>query len=262
MITDFAFYFAAVPAVLLVGLAKGGLGGPIALLGVPLMSLVISPVQAAGIMLPILVTMDAVGLYAYRGTYHWPSLRILLPSAVLGIGIGWATAAFVTDAHIRLIVGIIAVAFTLDYWFGARLRSAIGAGLASDSPVRETHVPSGVVWGATGGFTSFVSHAGGVPFQIYMLPRRLDPPVLAGTAVIFFTVVNQVKLIPYWALGQFSSENLATSLVLLPLAVAAVALGVWLVKRVAPDLFYRAMYVAVFVVALKLIYDGVSAIAF
>lgn len=248
MITDPWFYVAAIPAVLLVGMAKGGFGGPIALMGVPLMSLVISPVQAAGIMLPILVAMDMVGLYAYRGTYHWPSLRILLPSAVAGIGIGWLTAAYVTDAHVRLIVGTVALAFTLNYWF---------SGAKAEAP-HQPRIGQGALWGAVGGFTSFVSHAGGPPFQMYMLPQRLDPKLLAGTAVIFFTVVNQVKLIPYYALGQFSAGNLTTSAVLFPLAVAAVGIGVFLVRRVDPATFYRFMYAAVFVVSLKLIRDGLG----
>ncbi len=251
MITDPLFYIAALPAVLLVGMAKGGFGGPIALLGVPMMSLVISPVQAAGIMLPILVIMDFAGLYAYRGTYHWPSLRILLPSAAIGIAIGWFLAAYVTDAHVRLIVGLVALAFTLNYWFG---------GAKSEAP-HQPGARQGAFWGAVGGFTSFVSHAGGPPFQMYMLPQRLEPRLLAGTAVIFFTVVNQIKLIPYYFLGQFSSQNLATSAALFPVAIAAVALGVWLVKRVDVATFYRFMYAAVFAVSLKLIWDGIAGFA-
>ena len=96
MITDPWFLAAAVPAVLLVGLSKGGFGGPIGLLGVPLLALVVPPVQAAGIMLPILVAMDVVGLVSYRGVYHWPSLRGLLPAAVAGIAIGWSGSHFST----------------------------------------------------------------------------------------------------------------------------------------------------------------------
>jgi uncharacterized membrane protein YfcA len=260
LITDPLFYATAIPAVLIVGMAKGGFGGPVALMGVPLMSLVISPVQAAGILLPILVLMDMAGLYAYRGTYHWPSLRLLLPAGVVGIGIGYLTAAYVTDAHVRLIVGTIAVVFTLNHWFGAQIRKALAMDVRSGT--QQTSRPSaGLFWGAVGGFTSFVSHAGGPPFQMYMLPQRLDPKLLAGTAVIYFTVVNQVKLIPYYALGQFSGENLSTSAVLFPLALAAVALGVYLTRRVDPALFYRVMYVAVFAVALKLIWDGVAGLA-
>lgn len=260
MITDPWFYAAAIPAVIIIGCAKGGFGGPLALMGVPLMSLVISPIQAAGILLPILVAMDFAGLFAYRGTYHWPSLRLLLPAGVVGIAFGYVTAAYVTDAHVRLIVGTVAVAFTLNHWFGARLREAMAVA-PNDRPVAASRPVAGCFWGAVGGFTSFVSHAGGPPFNMYMLPQRLDPKLLAGTAVIYFTVVNQVKLIPYYALGQFSAENLSTSAVLFPLALAAVAGGVYLTRRVDPALFYRVMYGAVFAVGLKLVWDGVAGLA-
>ena len=246
MIADPIFYAAAVSAAILIGMSKGGFGGPISLLGVPLIALTVPPVQAAGIMLPILVTMDLVGLFAYRGVYHWPALRVLVPGAIAGIGVGWLTAAYVTDSHVRLLVGMIALSFSLNYW------------LAGDRALqpRTPASTSGLFWGAVSGFTSFVSHAGGPPFQMYMLPQRLEPRVLAGTAVIFFAVVNQVKLVPYFLLGQFSGQNLATSAALLPLAVIATLAGVWLVRRVEPGLFYRIVYAAVLVVAVKLIWDG------
>ncbi|MEZ5909223.1 MAG: sulfite exporter TauE/SafE family protein [Hyphomicrobiaceae bacterium] len=251
MITDPWFYAAAIPAILLVGMAKGGFGGPIALLGVPLISLVVSPVQAAGIMLPILCAMDVVGLLAYRGTFDRGSLAILLPAAAVGIAVGWLAAAYVTDAHVRLLVGVVAVAFTLDYWLGGARK------LMPAEPNRA----KGSLWGAVAGFTSFVSHAGGPPFQMYILPLRLAPRLLAGTAVIFFAVVNQLKLVPYYMLGQFTGQNLATSAVLLPLAALATAFGVYLVKRVDVAVFYRVTYMCVFVVGVKLIYDGATRLA-
>lgn len=247
MITDPLFYAAAIPAVLLVGMSKGGFGGGVALLGVPLMSLVIPPLQAAGIMLPILIAMDMVGLLAYRRVYDRGALAILLPGAIAGIAIAYAMASLVTDTHVRLLVGAIALVFALNYW----RKSAAERTLAL-SPSR----PKGAFWGAMSGFTSFLAHAGGPPFQMYVLPLRLAPRILAGTAVVFFAVVNAVKLPPYLLLGQFSRENLLTSAVLLPLAPLATLLGVWLVKRVPTEPFYRFTYGCVFVVSLKLLWDG------
>lgn len=246
MISDPLFYAAAIPAVVLIGLSKGGFGGAIAMLGVPLMTLVIPPVQAAAIMLPILIAMDIVGLIAWRGIYDRRALAILVPAGIAGIAIGWATATFVTDAHVRLIVGLVAFAFALDYYRGGtKSRTAAG-----HNPVK------GSLWGTVAGFTSFVSHAGGPPFQMYMLPLRLAPPLLAGTAIIFFAVTNVLKLPPYFLLGQFSAENLATSAVLLPLALVATTAGVFLVRWVRPEAFYRISYAALFLVSLKLIWDG------
>lgn len=249
MITDPVFYAVAVPAIFMIGLAKGGFVGALAMLGVPLIALVISPVQAAGIVLPILIAMDVFALLAYRGIYHLENLKILIPAAIVGIFIGWATAAWVSEAHVRLIVGLVALAFTLDYWIGWRGQRLPGP-----------DVKKGAFWGAVSGFTSFVSHAGGPPLHMYLLPQRLAPPLFAGTSVIFFTVVNWIKVVPYAALGQLGTGNLMTSLVLAPLAPVAIFTGAWLVKVVKAETFYRLTYFFIFVVSLKLIWDGVSAI--
>jgi uncharacterized membrane protein YfcA len=249
-IADPLFYAFAVPAVIMVGLAKGGFGGPLSLLGVPLMSLTIAPVQAAGIMLPILVVMDMAGLFAYRGIYDKTSLKILLPAAIVGIAIGYFTAAFVSEAHVRLLIGLVAILFTVNAVVGAR---------AGNAPHAQRPW-LGRFWGTVSGFTSFVSHAGGPPYQIYMLPLRLDPVRFAGTSVIFFTTVNAIKLAPYAALGQFAAENLATSAVLLPLAPLATLSGAWLVKRIRPGIFYKITYAGVAIIGVKLFWDGLSAL--
>lgn len=252
MITDPWFYVAAIPGVLLAGLAKGGFGGSLGMLAVPLMALVISPVQAAAIMLPILISMDMVGLVAWRGTFDARSIAIILPAALLGIAVGWATAAWVTEVEVRLIVGFVVLAFCVDYVLG---------GAARLEPKPHNRV-KGSFWGTVTGFTSFVSHAGGPPFQMYMLPLRLDPRLFAGTAIIIFAVINAVKVVPYFFLGQFSPTNLWTSAVLLPLAPLATLIGVWMVKRIRPDTFYRYVYAILFVVGVKLVWDGVADVFF
>ncbi len=248
MIEDPLFYAAAIPAVLLIGLSKGGFGGAIALLAVPLLSLRIPPIQAAGIMLPILICMDMVGLWAWRGTYNKKTLIIMIPAAIVGIVLGWLTAAYVTDAHIRLIVGCVALAFSASYFLGG----------AKSKESRPHSWPKGLFWGAVAGFTSFVSHAGGPPYQMYTLPLRMDSKLFAGTAIIFFSVVNLVKVVPYFYLGQFNAENLATSAILLPLAPLATLAGVKLVKITPQDTFYAITYSAVLIVSFKLIWDGLT----
>lgn len=249
MITDPAFYALAVPAVIFVGLAKGGFVSALAMLGVPLLTLVISPVQAAGIMLPILIAMDCFALWAYRGVYHAHNLKILIPAAAVGIAIGWATAAWVSADHVKIIVGVVAMLFCLDYWIAWRGANQPG-----------TDALKGGFWGAIAGFTSFVSHAGGPPLQMYLLPQRLEPRLFVGTSVIFFTCVNWIKVIPYAALGQLAFGNLMTSAVLAPLAPLSIFTGAWLVKKLKMDVFYRLAYLAIFAVALKLIWDGASAV--
>ena len=248
-LADPLFYALAVPAVMLAGLSKGGFGGSIGMLAVPLMALAIPPVQAAGILLPILVVMDLIGLFAYRGVYDRRSLVLLLPAGIAGVGVGWATASLVEDAHVTLLVGLLCLLFVAERFRPKRKGSAVPRG----------HRPlAGAFWGAVAGFTSFVSHTGGPPFQLYMVPLRLAPMLFAGTAVIFFSAINAVKLVPYFYLGQFDARNLATAAVLLPLAPLSTLAGVWLVKRVKPQTFYGVIYAAMTVIGCKLVYDGIS----
>jgi uncharacterized membrane protein YfcA len=248
LLADPWFYAVAIPAVILVGLSKGGFAGGVGFVGVPLMALVISPVQAAAILLPILCLMDIVSVWTWWGVYDRRTLRDMLPGAVLGVGLGWLLAAMVTVEMVRLIVGAVAFVFVAR-WLYTQLRH--GSGHASQ--------PNAVVagfWGLVSGFTSFVAHVGGPPFQVYALPLRLDPKVMSGTTAIFFAITNAIKLVPYFALGQFDATNLAASAVLMPLAPLATIAGAWLVRRMKPEVFYPLTYATVGLIALKLIYDG------
>jgi uncharacterized membrane protein YfcA len=221
-------------------------------IGVPLMALAMSPVQAAAILLPILCVMDIVSLWTWRGQYDRSLLFSMLPGAIVGIAIGWATASLMTVEGVRLIVGVVAIVFSgrwlyLKYRHGKEHATRPNALLAA-------------FWGSVSGFTSFVAHVGGPPYQVYTLPLRLDPRVFTGTAVIFFAIVNALKLIPYFALGQFDAANLTASLVLLPLAPLATLAGAWIVRRLKPDVFYNFSYLTVAIIAVKLVYDGIFAL--
>ncbi|MDB4511860.1 sulfite exporter TauE/SafE family protein [Arenicella sp.] len=244
MIIDPIFYAAAIPAVLITGISKGGFGG-IALLAVPLMSLVISPVQAAAIMLPILLAMDVSSIIAYRGKWDKRNLMILLPGAIVGIIIGALTAHLVNDNSIKLIVGTIAILFTLHFIFKGRTATAI----------KNPSSPLGAFLGSVSGYTSFVAHAGAPTYQLYMLPQKLDRQVYMGTSVIFFGALNAIKVVPYALLGMLALGNLSTSLVLLPLAPIGVAMGVWLNKNISNEIFYRIVYGAIFLVGVTLIWE-------
>lgn len=250
LLSDPSFYAVAIPAVLLVGLSKGGFGGAVGFVGVPLMALVISPVQAAAILLPILVLMDIVSLWTWRGVFNRQILVQMLPGAMVGIGAGWLMAAVVTPDMVRFIVGAVAIVF-VGRWFYLKYRHG------ADHAAQPNRIAA-AFWGTVAGFTSFVAHVGGPPFQVYALPLRLDPKVVTGTGAIFFAVTNAVKLVPYFALGQFDATNLAASAVLMPFAPLATLAGAWLVRRMRPEVFYPFTYATVAVVALKLLWDGAA----
>jgi uncharacterized protein len=247
MITDPLFYAAAVPAVTLFGLAKGGFAG-LGLLTLPLLTLVISPVQAAAITLPILLVQDAVSVWAYRHSWDRRNLVILLPSATVGIVLGYVLAAHVSDAAVTLAVGAVSLIFAL--------RRLIQFALSRKPAPRPADIPRGFIWGVASGFTSMIAHAGSPPFQIYVLPQGLARDVFVGTGAIFFAIVNWIKVLPYLALGQFTSENLATSAALFPVAIGSTMLGVALVRRVDGDRFFLAVYALLVLVGSKLVWDG------
>ena len=242
---DITFYAVALLAALLIGLSKGGLS-MVGSLATPILALVISPVTAAAVLLPILVISDAFGLWSYRREFDRRNLMILIPAGALGVAMGWATASLVSDRWVSLTIGIIGVVFCMNGWLR---RHAEVKPHAAD-------VPRGLLWGSIMGFSSFVAHVGGPPYQVYVFPQRLPKVVYAGTTTIVFAAINFIKLLPYWALGQFSTSNLRTSALLAPIAIAGTFAGVRLV-RVLPERFYfNFVQVMLLIVSIKLIYDA------
>jgi len=251
---DPSIYLAAIPAVLLVGLTKGGMGEALALMGVPLLAMAVPPVQAAAILLPILVVMDCVSLWIWRQHNDRKLLKMLLPGALVGIAIGWATSASVPRDALRLIIGLITVLFVARYFHNAwRMRHGHVVG------ARPHRLLPAAFLGTLAGYGSFVAHAGGAPFQVYGLPLKLPPREYTGAAVRFFAILNVIKLGPYFALGQLDTTNLTISATLVPLAIAATAAGGFIVKRMKPEVFYPFMYAMALAAGLKLVYDGTVA---
>jgi len=252
LITDPIFYLAAVPAVILFGIAKGGFGSGLGVLAVPVIAMVVSPVQAAAILLPILCVMDLVGLWAYRGKWVWPELRILLPASLLGIFAGTLLFEYMSPARLRLLLGVVAVAFTMHHYLQSYLNKVTEQKLFGPA--------LGMGAATVAGFTSFIAHAGGPPITMYLLRRGINRTQFVATTVVFFAVVNYVKLVPYAWLGQFDASNLRTSLVLAPLAPVGMGMGIWLHHRVTDRFFFKVAYTMLFVVGLKLMFDGINGV--
>lgn len=247
--SDTALLFAlAVPAVMLTGLAKGGFAG-VGGLALPIMALAMSPVRAAAILLPILIVQDVVGVWAFRRNWDGYVLGWTLPGAAIGIALGYFFAARVSADAVLGLVGVISLVFG-----GYRLWRERGHIVATSA-----NAPGwvGALCGMASGFTSQVAHAGQPPFQIWVLPRRLPRDVLVGTTAIFFAIINWAKVPAYWALGQFSHDNLVMAGLLMPVAILSTLAGVWVVRRIAPERFYTAIYVLMMLVGVKLIWDAV-----
>lgn len=247
LLTDPFFLAVAIPAVIALGLAKGGFAG-VGTISTPLVALVMPPFEAAALLLPILIVQDVISVWVYRRDWSRPNLTAMLPGAAVGIGAAWLLAAWVPEAAVRLIVGVIGLSFVLNAWFGG-------------TPAASTpYAPRGMFWGGVSGFTSAFANAGGPPFQVYMLPQQLPKLTFVGTSTLFFAVVNWLKVVPYFALGNFTGKGFLLSLALMPLAIAANFLGIWLVRVTPVALFYKIAYVLVFLLSLALIWQGGSAL--
>ncbi|MCA0271464.1 MAG: sulfite exporter TauE/SafE family protein [Proteobacteria bacterium] len=241
------FWILAVVAAGLVGMGKGGLP-VVGMLGVPVLALVMHPVAAAGLLLPVYVVSDMFGLYAYRHAFDRRVLAILAPAATLGVALGWATAAFVPERLVTGLIGVIGASFAL------RLLLRRGP----EAPARRAEVGPGIFWGTLTGFTSFVSHAGAPPYQVYVLPLKLEKAVFAGTSTVLFAYVNAIKLIPYWALGTLTFRDLKIAAALMVPASLAVFAGVWLVRVLPEKLFFRLVTWALLAVSLRLLWEAAT----
>ena len=246
MITDPLFYFFAVPAILIFGIAKGGFGNAIGVVAVPLMALAVSPLQAAAILLPILCVMDVFAIRKFWRQWDVTNIVIMLPAGCVGVLVGSLTFSYLNEGHVRLLIGLLALIFALNFW----LKSP-------GSIQKEPDYIKGSFWSVIGGFTSFGIHSGGPPVNIYLLPQKLHPKVFMGTCAMFFWITNYVKLIPYFILGQLDSQNLQTSLVLLPLAPIGVGFGNYLHTRVSTQKFYNIFNFFLIITGCKLTYDGI-----
>jgi uncharacterized membrane protein YfcA len=247
VITDPLFYAFAVPAVVFLGLSKGGFSG-IGMVSTPLLAIMMSPLEAAAILLPIILVQDVVSVWVYRRVWDPWNLKVMIPGCVAGVGMAWLLAAYVSDGVIRLVVGLIALGFVGYAFFRHMLPG-------EPQRPRAWH---GVFWGGLSGFTTTLIQIGAPPYYAFVLPQRLEKMLYVGTTVMFFAAANSMKVVPYFALGQFSTAGIATSFALFPLAIAANFLGIYLVRVTPEALFYQITNVIVFALGLELTRQGLA----
>lgn len=242
------FWIAAVVGSFFVGASKGGLPA-IALLSVPLLSLVMPPLEGAALLLPVYLISDVYGLWIYRHSFSRRNLAILLPAGLLGILLGWLLAGRTDEDTVRLAVGLVGLGFV-----ALRLRRYFG----KPADPRQADVPRGIVWGTLSGFTSFVAHAGGPAFQIYVLPQQLPKMMFAGTSTILFALLNLSKVPPYLALGLFHLDQLRVAAILAPIAILGAWVGYRLTRILPEKAFFVLVDVTLFAISILLIRAGLQ----
>ena len=239
------FFAIACLAAVFVGLSKGGLP-VIGTLGVPTLALMISPVKAAALLLPLYVLTDAVSVWLYRRHFSAPNLRVLIPAGIVGVLVGWSMATLLSDRAVSGMIGTVGLAFCLNMWMRRQI---------SGEPKSARLLP-GAFWGMLTGFTSFVSHAGSPPFQMYVLPQKLEKKVFAGTSTLLFAVINLAKVGPYMQLRPYDVADWQIVMWLVPAALLGTLAGAYLTHRLAERWFFRLVQGALFVVSLRLLYQA------
>jgi uncharacterized membrane protein YfcA len=243
MITDPSVYLVASVAVSCLGLSKGGFIG-FGLIATPLLALAIPPLEAAAILLPIMLAQDVFSAWSFRHDWDHRTLSVMLPGSLFGIALAWVLASYLNEALVRLAVGMVGISFAMSHWIGLKTNTQKGT--------------SGIFWGVLAGFTGTLANAGGPPFLVYALSQNLAKMTFVGTSAIFFLVLNAAKLVPFFALGQLSNQNLATSVLLLPPAIIATLVAIRLVRRIPSSTFYRISYGLVLAVSIGLIWQAIT----
>ena len=239
------FFFTVVPAIVLFGIAKSGLGGSIALISIPLMTIAMPLTNALGIILPILIFSDFIATYKYRKEYDFETLKLMVPFAAIGIFIGSLTFTFFSEELLKFIIGLMGFLFAGHYFFFKKNKEA-----KSDK-----NFLKGGVCSTIAGFTSFCVHAGGTPTSLYLLPLRMKKEIYVGTRIIFFACLNLFKLPLYINLSMTNFETFKQSLILFPVALLGILIGYKLLKIIEEKLFYNILYTLIFITSTKLLYD-------
>ncbi|WP_143198397.1 sulfite exporter TauE/SafE family protein [Bradyrhizobium sp. AS23.2] len=238
----------AFAGVFLICFMKGAFGGGFSIVGIPLLSFVMDPVTAGGLLAPLFIAMDLFALrYWKASTWSKPDLALLLPGLVIGIAFGYLVFRFLDHRAIAIVMAVTTLIF-VGLWFA-------GGG---DVTIRRRSTPKAITAGFASGITTMVAHSGGPPLAMYLLPLGLTKEIYAGTTSLFFTVGNATKAVPWLLLVKPTTGVWE----LMTICLLAIPAGVWLGWRLHGALdqrqIYRACYGLLVVTAVKLLWDGVS----
>ncbi len=250
MIADPTFYVLAIPAVIFAGVSKGGFGSGAAFAAAPILALALEPAVALGVMLPLLMVMDVTALRAYWRQWSWRDVQRLSIGAVPGVALGVLVWQAANADILRLLIGLVALGFVA-------FQLARSNGLIRIRP-RPWPAPVGLFTGLAGGFTSFISHAGGPPVAVYLLSQGLSKTVYQATTVATFGIINLLKIGPYSAVGIINKDTLLADLFLIPVAFLGTRLGVVAHRWLSERAFFAITYVLLTLTGSKLIFDAVT----
>lgn len=250
------WYFTAVGlGVLVVGVSKGGFGGGTGILAVPLLAAVMPPAHMLGLLLPVLIAADILSNAHYMKQWHFESLKPLLLGAVVGVGMGTLILLVVMKGQSdemtsRILAGVIGGLCLI--FVGMQAYRLTGREL----PTIEPGPKAGVGVGFFAATVSTIAHAAGPIITLYMLQFKLDKKVLVGTMLVYFLLINSLKVPPLVFLGIINKETLLDSVWFIPILPVGTLLGAWLHNRIPEKPFMAIMYIAAAISAAHLLYKA------
>jgi uncharacterized membrane protein YfcA len=245
-VPDLSVLLVAASGIFLIAFMKGAFGGGFAIIGIPLLSLVMDPITAGALLAPLFIVMDVAALYYWRpSTWSKIDLVLLLPGLAVGTGIGFLLIKVADRNAVAIIMALITLAFT-GLWFR-------GGGQVVKRPRSK---PKALMAGTASGITSMIAHSGGPPMAMYLLTLGLPKAIYAGTSSSYFAAGNLMKVIPWLALATPGVELWT----LMALCLPVIPIGVWAGYKLHEGLdqkqLYRLLYGLLVVTALKLLWDG------
>ncbi|WP_417249611.1 sulfite exporter TauE/SafE family protein [Celeribacter sp.] len=250
MVLDAHFFAFAIPAVIFAGMSKGGFGSAAAFAATPFLALILTPGQAIGLMLPLLMVMDVTALRVFWRKWDWKIARNLIVGSLPGIALAGLLYGVASPDVFRFLIGVVAIGFVA--YQGAKARGWV------PTPKTQMGTKGGLFWGGVTGFTSFISHAGGPPAAVYMLSQKMDKTTYQATSVLVFWAINLLKFIPYFIVGIFSADTFKADVMLIPAAVAGVLIGAYMHHKMSDRLFFALAYIFLVVTGTKLIFDALT----
>lgn len=232
-------------ASLLIGLSKGGLTGPAAGgIVLFLLSQTMSVSQATGLTLPLLIFADLFAMGAYWKRWDMRHIRLLLPTAIVGIVFGTLLLASLSNDLLKILLGLFSIV-------------VVAYKIASDSLKQLEYSPRhwhGLFAGWLAGFASAIANSGGPPIAAYLLLQKLPPVTFAATSALFFFVVNLLKVPGYISLGILDINHMIQIAWTLPLIPFGVWFGRWVIERIDRRPFEWLMMILLLYAAIRLIF--------
>lgn len=236
-------------ASLIVGASKGGLASAGAL-AVPILSIWMDPLMAAGVLLPIFIISDVVGVWLYRREFSAKNVLLLIPAGLVGVILASFLAPYVSRATAELATGLVGL-----FYCGQAVQKKLRGRdvVVPFQPVR------GAFWGALTGVTSFISHTGAPPFQSFVLPQKLPKMQYAGTNTLVFAAINLFKLPAYASVGMMSGVHLPSLFWMAAVASVGAVLGRRLAQWLPEAVYMLVIQALLLVVSVYLVGKGLTA---